>query len=68
MLVALERGPVLLSIRQLSISQAEVGAPADRAESLRLELVIEGLTVDRRAVQRLDRTGLAADSSRVGAR
>ena len=60
MLLALERGPVLLSVRQLSISQLDVGAPADRAESLRLELVIEGLTVDRDAVQRLAGTARAA--------
>jgi hypothetical protein len=70
MLLALERGPVLLSVRQLSISQLDVGAPSDRAESLRLELVIEGLTIDRDAVQRLAvaARGVGIDSVRGAAR
>jgi hypothetical protein len=40
---ALERGPKLLAVRTLSISQAEPAAPADRPESLRVEFVIEAL-------------------------
>jgi hypothetical protein len=46
MLLALERGPTLLAIRELSITQPEPGASADRAEALRLELLVEGLMLN----------------------
>lgn len=45
MLQALERGPKLLSIRELSISQPDLGAPGDRPEVLRVEFVIEALAL-----------------------
>ncbi|MGH7719650.1 MAG: type II secretion system protein GspM [Gemmatimonadaceae bacterium] len=44
---ALERGPVLVSIRELSISQPEPGAEADRPETLRVELLVAGLAMRR---------------------
>jgi hypothetical protein len=43
MLAALEGGPTLLAVRELSITQPEPGAPADRAEALRLEMTVVGL-------------------------
>ena len=47
MLAALERGPELLVVRELLITQPEPGAGDDRAEALRVEIVIEGLTMRR---------------------
>jgi hypothetical protein len=49
-LVMLERGPVLLAIRELSISQLEPGAGDDRPEVLHVEFLIEGLTPRSTAV------------------
>jgi hypothetical protein len=46
MILGLEKGPMLLAVRELSITQAEPGAPADRAEALRLELLVEGLMLN----------------------
>ena len=46
-LLALERGPTLLAIRELSVTQPEPGASSDRAEMLRIEVVIEGLALGR---------------------
>jgi len=43
MLSALEGGPTLLAIRELSITQPEPGAPSDHAEALRVELAVVGL-------------------------
>jgi type II secretion system (T2SS) protein M len=43
MLAALERGPLLMAVRSLTISQADVGAPHDRAEILRIELLVDAL-------------------------
>jgi hypothetical protein len=48
MLLFLERGPTLLAVRELSITQPEPGAPADRAEALRLEFLVEGLVLNAR--------------------
>ena len=49
MLVALERGPLLLSVRQLGVTQPSPSAPPDQPETLRVELVVEGLAHVRRA-------------------
>jgi hypothetical protein len=46
MLLSLERGPTLLAVRELSITQPEPTAPADRAEALRLEFLVEGLMLN----------------------
>ena len=70
MLLSLEQGPVLLAIRQLSISASDPGGPADRAEALRMEFLIDGLTIDQRAVRDVQpsavpaRVPLTGDSSR----
>lgn len=45
MLAALERGPTRIAVRELSISQPEPGAGADRVEALRVELDSEGLAI-----------------------
>lgn len=45
LLRALESGPLLLRVRELSITQPEPAAGNDRPESLRLELVVEGLAL-----------------------
>jgi hypothetical protein len=47
LLGALERGPSLLAIRELSMSQAEPAAPLDRAEVLRAQILVEGLALGR---------------------
>jgi Type II secretion system (T2SS), protein M subtype b len=52
MLAALERGPVLLSVRELSISQPDVSAPSDHVETLQSEFVVEGLMLDVRRASR----------------
>ena len=46
-LATLEHGPVMLRVRELSIAQPEPSAPADRAEALRVELLVEGLAFQR---------------------
>lgn len=48
-LAALERGPALLAVRELSVSQSEPAAPPDRPEVLRIELTVEGLVLSPRA-------------------
>jgi type II secretion system (T2SS) protein M len=45
MLAQLERGPALLSIKQLSITQPEMDAGLNRMESLHMELVVEGISL-----------------------
>jgi Tfp pilus assembly protein PilX len=40
---SLERGPRLLAVRRISITQPEVGADANQPEALRVELLVEGL-------------------------
>ena len=49
MLAALESGPTLLAVRELSITQPDVSAPADRMEALHVELTVEGLMLRQRA-------------------
>ncbi|HEX2778573.1 MAG TPA: type II secretion system protein GspM [Gemmatimonadaceae bacterium] len=48
MLAALERGPEVLVIRELAITQPDPGAGDDQPEALRMELMVEGLAVRRR--------------------
>lgn len=49
-LLALERGPTLLAVEELSVTQPEPGADGSRPEMLRVELVVAGLAlVDREA-------------------
>lgn len=43
MLAWLEQCPPMLAVREVTISQADVMVPADRVESLRVTLVIEGV-------------------------
>jgi hypothetical protein len=42
-LSALEHGPTLLAVRELTISQLEPGAPPERAEALHVQLALEAL-------------------------
>jgi type II secretion system (T2SS) protein M len=49
MLAALEGGPTLLAVRELSITQPEPGAPSDHAEALRVELSLVGLMLRQSA-------------------
>jgi type II secretion system (T2SS) protein M len=51
MLGALEGGPTLLAVRELSITQPEPGAPSDHAEALRVELAVVGLMLRQSAGQ-----------------
>lgn len=44
-LAAIERGPTLLAVRELSIAQTEQAAPEGRPEVLRAQFVIEGLAL-----------------------
>lgn len=44
-LAALERGPALLAVRELSIIQPEPGAPQDRVETLTVQFVVEGVAL-----------------------
>lgn len=55
-LAALERGPTLLAIRELAITQTEQAGPEDRAEVLRAQLVVEGLALAPRAAGRGERS------------
>jgi hypothetical protein len=45
LLVALERGPTLLTIEELAVTQPEPGADGSRPEVLQIELVIAGLAL-----------------------
>lgn len=47
LLAAFERGPALLSVSELSITQPDMAAPDNRAEMLHLELLVEGLALNR---------------------
>jgi hypothetical protein len=42
-LVAVERGPRLLAVRELSIAQPDVARASNQPETLRVELVVEAL-------------------------
>lgn len=44
----LERGPQLLRVDRLSVTQPEPAGPADSPESLRVELAVEGVAITRR--------------------
>ena len=43
MLASLERGPTMLAIRELSITQPEPAVASDHMEALHVELMVEGL-------------------------
>lgn len=49
MLSALESGPTLLVMRELSITQPEPAGPPDRAEALHIEMTVEGLMLRQHA-------------------
>ena len=49
MLETLEGGRTLLALRDVSITQSVPGGPAEQAETLRLELTVEGLALAGRA-------------------
>lgn len=46
-LASLERGPALLAVRELSVTQPDATAPADRMEMLRVQVLVEGLALAR---------------------
>jgi hypothetical protein len=46
LLEALERGPTLLAVREISVTQPEPAATPNRAESLRVEIVVAGLALN----------------------
>lgn len=48
MLATLERGPARLAVRELSITQPEPAAGDDRAEVLRIALLVEGIMLTPR--------------------
>ncbi len=45
LLLALERGPLGLRVRELTVNQAAPSAPTDRAEALHADLVVDGLVL-----------------------
>jgi hypothetical protein len=47
LLQTLERGPLLLSVRRLSVRAAAVDAPPNQVESLTIQLTVEGLALLR---------------------
>lgn len=47
MLAALEQGPKMLAVRELSVSQPDPAAGAGQPEVLRIEFVVEGLALGR---------------------
>jgi hypothetical protein len=47
LIATLERGPTLIVLRELSISQSDPAASSERVEALRVELVAEALTLGR---------------------
>ena len=63
-LLTLERGPLLIVLRHLAVSQADAGAPPDRAESLRVEFVVEGIALVHEAVEAVQ----VSDHARTGPR
>ncbi len=48
LLTALERGPTLLAVREIAVAQPEPAAAADRMETLRVDLLVEGLMLSPR--------------------
>jgi hypothetical protein len=55
MISSLESGPTLVAIRELTITQSDIAAPDERPEALRIDLVVEGLTVAGRVSTHIDR-------------
>ncbi len=49
---AVEGGERLLAVRELAITQSEPGAPASKPEALRIDMLIEGLSLIRPAVHK----------------
>jgi hypothetical protein len=47
LLAILERGPTLVVVRELSVTQPDAGAAADRPEALRVQLLVEALALNR---------------------
>lgn len=47
-LLAVERAPLLLRVSRLAVMQPDPGAPPERSEALRTDLVVEGIGVWRR--------------------
>jgi hypothetical protein len=47
LLATLERGPLRLRVREITVTQPDAAAPGDRAEALHAELTIEGLALRR---------------------
>lgn len=47
MLASLERGPLRLRVRELTVTQPDVASPGDRVEALRADLTVEGLAMAR---------------------
>lgn len=45
MLLAIERGPIMLAIEELAVSQPEPGADGTRPEMLQVDLVVAGLAL-----------------------
>jgi Type II secretion system (T2SS), protein M subtype b len=49
LLSALEHGPTLLAVRELSVSQTDPAAPVDRMEVLHVDFAVEGLMLNARS-------------------
>lgn len=52
LLEALERGPTLLAVTHLAISQPAPGAPATQSEALRIELEVRGIALGDSSARR----------------
>lgn len=59
-LAILERGPTLVVIRQLAVTQPEPGAANDRPEGLRIEFTVEGIALVRAMTETASADGPAA--------
>lgn len=53
-LADVERGPLLLAVRELTITQPEPAAPDNRPEILRVQFLIEGIALRRAAARRAE--------------
>jgi hypothetical protein len=62
-LSTLERGPTLVSVKELTIAQLEPAAAADRAEALHVTVAVEALMVRRRPANAVE-TARDSTSSR----
>jgi hypothetical protein len=45
LLASLEHGPVRVRVRDVTVTQPDATAPADRVEALRVELTVDGLAL-----------------------